>query len=134
MTFFLPMNPPTVTHHDKELHAYMKSGKPHAVLHDSAALRDARAKLHAALAPQRPPEPLMGAIRLQVKWLFYSEDKNDGEYRITRPDTDNLDKLLKDVMTDLKYWQDDAQVACEIIEKFWARTPGVFVCVEAINP
>ena len=28
MEFFLPMIPPTVTHHDKELHAFMKDGKP----------------------------------------------------------------------------------------------------------
>ena len=51
MQFFLPMKPPTVTHHAKELHAYMKGGRPHAVLHDSRELKDARARLHAALAP-----------------------------------------------------------------------------------
>lgn len=27
MQFFLPMKPPTVTHHAKELHAYMKGGR-----------------------------------------------------------------------------------------------------------
>lgn len=36
--FFLPMKPPTTTHNAKELHAYMKGGKPCAVLHDSAEL------------------------------------------------------------------------------------------------
>ena len=35
MQFFLPMKPPTVTHHAKELHAYMKGGKPCAVLHQA---------------------------------------------------------------------------------------------------
>ena len=44
--FFLPMKPPTTTHNAKELHAYMKGGKPCAVLHDSAELKAARSKLH----------------------------------------------------------------------------------------
>ena len=33
--FFIPMRPPTTTHNAKELHAYMKGGKPCAVLYDS---------------------------------------------------------------------------------------------------
>ena len=45
MNFFMPMRPPTVTHHDKQLHAYMKGGKPCAVLHDTPELKAARAKL-----------------------------------------------------------------------------------------
>lgn len=64
MEFFLPMIPPTVTHHDKELHAFMKDGKPRAVLHDSAELKDARAKLRAHLAAHRPPERMTGAVSL----------------------------------------------------------------------
>ena len=52
--FFIPMRPPTTTHNAKELHAYMKGGKPCAVLHDSSELKAARAKLHAYLAPHAP--------------------------------------------------------------------------------
>ena len=33
----------------------------------------------------------------------------DGEYRTTKPDTDNLQKLLKDCMTATGFWTDDAQ-------------------------
>ena len=39
MQFFLPMQPPTTTHNAKQLHAYMKGGQPHAVLHDSPELK-----------------------------------------------------------------------------------------------
>ena len=38
MQFFIPMKPPTTTHNDKQLHAYMKGGQPHAVLHDMTRL------------------------------------------------------------------------------------------------
>lgn len=135
MQFFLPMNPPTVTHHDKELHAYLKDGKPRAVLHDSARLLDAKAKLRAALLPHRPPQPLQGPVRLVVKWCFFDSEgrHKNGEYKITKPDTDNLDKALKDQMTRLGFWADDAQVASEVSEKFWADLPGVWVFAEEIG-
>ena len=42
-------------------------------------------------------------------------------------------KLLKDVMTDLGFWKDDAQVASEITEKFWSDVPGIFIKVENLN-
>lgn len=131
--FFLPMRPPTVTHHAKQLHAYMKGGRPCAVLHDSPELKNAQAKLRAALAPYRPPAPMEGPLRLVVKWCFPAGRHRDGEYKATKPDTDNLDKALKDQMTRLGFWQDDAQVASEIVEKFWAATPGIYVEVEQLE-
>ena len=56
--FFIPMQPPTTTHNAKQLHAYMKGGKPCAVLHDSPELKATRAKLHAHLAPHAPKAPI----------------------------------------------------------------------------
>lgn len=133
--FFMPMQPPTVTHHDKQLHAYMKGGKPCAVLHDSPELKDAKAKLHSHLAKHRIDAPLIGPVLLVVKWCFAippgSTHKN-GEYKTSKPDTDNLQKALKDQMTLLGFWRDDAQVSSEVCEKFWADVPGVYVCLTEI--
>ena len=36
-------------------------------------------------------------------------------------------------MTDLHFWLDDAQVASEIVEKFWAVRPGIYVKVEGLE-
>ena len=127
MKFFLPMKPPTVTHHDKQLHAFMRGGKPCAVLHDTPELKAAHAKLHAALAPYAPPAPMDGAVRLLVKWLFPAEGRANGSWKTSKPDTDKLNKALKDEMTRLHFWRDDAQVCSEIIEKFWADMPGVYI-------
>ena len=100
MQFFIPMQPPTTTHNAKQLHAFMRGGKPCAVLHDSPELKATRAKLHAYLAPYAPPTPCSGPVRLLVKWLFPTDGRhNDGEWRTTKPDTDNLEKALKDEMT-----------------------------------
>lgn len=132
MKFFLPMIPPTVTYQEKDLHAYLKDGKPKAVLYDSAEVKETRAKLHAYLAPYRPEIRFDGPVRLLVKWCFPRGEHRDGEYKTTKPDTDNLEKMLKDVMTDLHFWRDDAQVASEIIEKFWAEQPGIYISVEPL--
>ncbi len=51
----------------------------------------------------------------------------------SKPDTDNLQKLLKDCMTAVGFWKDDAQVASEICEKFWAEVPGIYVCAEELH-
>lgn len=127
--FFMPMIPPTATHQEKKWRA-MK-GKP--VSYDPPEVAAARSKLTAHLAGHRPAHPLEGAVRLLVKWCFPRGRRKDGEYRITKPDTDNLNKLLKDCMTDVGFWQDDAQVASEICEKFWAEMPGIYVCAEEIQ-
>lgn len=42
-------------------------------------------------------------------------------------------KALKDEMTRLHFWADDAQVCSEIVEKFWSDPCGVFVRVEAMG-
>ena len=134
--FFMPMRPPTVTHHDKELHAYMKGGKPCAVLHDSPALKDAKSKLRSHLAPHRNSQPVTGPVMLVTKWCFPippGSGHRDGEYKTTKPDADNLQKALKDQMTRLGFWKDDAQVVCEICEKFWADVPGVYVCITELE-
>ena len=101
-----------------------------------APLKDksAKAKLRAALIPHRPPQPLQGPVRLVVKWCFADPEgrHRNGEYKTSKPDTDNLEKALKDQMTRLGFWADDAQVASEVAEKFWADVPGVFIFVEAL--
>lgn len=130
ISFFLPMKPPTVTHQEKQIKVI--NGKP--VIYEPDKLKAARSKLMAYLGQHAPAAPLRGAIRLGVKWCFpVSGNHKDGEWKTTRPDTDNLQKLLKDCMTDLGYWKDDAQVASEVVEKFWATTPGLYVIVQELE-
>lgn len=123
--FFLPMIPPTATAQEHKLDTRGKRPR----VYDPPAVCEARAKLTAYLAARTPQEPFEGAVRLVVKWCFPRGRHPDGAYKTTQPDTDNLQKLLKDCMTRLGYWHDDAQVASEIVEKFWAEIPGIYVVV-----
>ncbi len=124
LDFFMPMIPPTVTHQEKSVHVVR--GKP--VFYEPAELKDARAKLTAHLGQHRPERPLEGAVELLTLWYFpLTEQHKSGEPKITKPDTDNLQKLLKDCMTELGFWKDDAQVFNEKCVKFWGDTPGIFI-------
>ena len=127
--FFMPMIPPTATHQLKQVR--VGNGKPR--FYEPAAVKAARAKLTAHLAGHRPPEPMDGPLSLMVKWCFPAKDKTNGSWRTSRPDTDNLNKLLKDCMTALGFWHDDAQVAQEIIEKFWADLPGIYIRINKLT-
>lgn len=128
--FFIPMVPPTVTHQEHKVR--MVSGKP--VFYDGPELKAARAKLTDYLIPHRPGKTFTGALELVVKWCFpISATHRDGEYRTSKPDTDNLQKLLKDCMTATGYWKDDALVCREIVEKFWAKIPGIYIRISELE-
>lgn len=128
--FFLPMKEiPTTTHQQKKVRVV--NGKPQFYEPDS--LKEARAMFMDKFAQHVPKEKLNGPIRLTTKSLFPKIKKSvNGQYKDTKPDTDNLNKLPKDCMTELGFWNDDAQVASEIIEKFWADTVGIYVKVEEL--
>ena len=126
--FFMAMDPPTVTAQEHKI--VIRSGKP--VFYDPPELKAARQKLTDALIPRKPPDRLMGPLELIVTWCFPTKDsRRDGMPMTSKPDTDNLDKLLKDCMTRAGFWEDDAQVCREIIEKFWVKTTpcGIWVSV-----
>jgi len=60
-----------------------------------------------------------------VKCYFLICDKRqNGEYKTSKPDTDNLNKMLKDAIPAIHFWKDDSQAASEICEKFWAIYSG----------
>lgn len=128
--FFMPMIPPTVTDQMHRI-TYNRDGKP--VIYDSPELADAKAKLIAHLSQHRPEEKITCGVRLVVKWLFpVTQGHRDGEYKITKPDTDNLNKALKDCMTKAGFWKDDALVASEINEKFYSEITGIFIRMESL--
>lgn len=130
LEFFLPMIPPTCTAQEKQVRVV--NGRPQ--FYDPSDVKAARTKLTAHLAQHRPAVRFDGVgVRLVVKWLFPRGRHHDGTYRLTKPDTDNLQKLLKDCMTAVGFWRDDALVCSEIAEKFWAETPGIWISVEDVN-
>lgn len=129
LEFFLPMLPPEMTFQAKQL-AIVK-GKP--VIFDSAELKAVKVKLRDHLGPHAPAEPFTGPVRVVSKWCYPCGDTEHvhGEYRITKPDADNLSKMLHDVMEKLGFFVNDSQVM-PVPETFWSDMPGIYVCLEEL--
>lgn len=128
--FFMQMIPPTVTGQEKDIGRNRKTGK--AVIFDSAEIRETKKKLTAYLWQYRPEKPYTCGVRLIVKWCF-PRGRHKAGYKTTKPDTDNLLKLLKDCMTRCGFWRDDALVASEINEKFWDDITGIYIRIEELG-
>ena len=136
MKFKLKMIPPTATAQQKGervVGGYIHHYKKKNVARAEAILRD-------ALLPYVPEEPIADiGIRLWVSWLFpYPKSAKKHQYgfdryKITRPDTDNLNKLLKDVMTDMGFWKDDALICIEYISKAYSDEPGIVIMIDNIH-
>ena len=131
MQFFLNINPPTATAQMKQVRVV--DGKP--MFYDPPRVKESRRSLSALLSHHRPSIPLEGPISLRVLWLFpKGKTHRNGEWRITKPDTDNLQKMLKDCMTRAGFWNDDAQVVREIVEKRWSDEPvGIYIELEELE-
>ena len=130
MHFFINMDPPTKTQQEHRI-GKRKDGSMY--VYEDRDLKEARHKLYKAVLPHVPDETIECPVRLVVKWCFPKGSHHDGEYKPTKPDTDNLNKMLKDEMTRAGFWKDDALVVSEIIEKFWAEIPGIYVEIEEIG-
>lgn len=132
MEFFMAMIPPTVTAQEQK--TGIRNGKPFR--YEPENLKTARSSLKAHLAKHKPEKPFSANIPLElhVIWCFpTSHSDRIGKYKTTKPDTDNLDKLLKDCMTQVGFWNDDAQVCREVIEKFWGSPTGIYIRVEELS-
>lgn len=126
----LDIIPPTAT--SQENKTAVVNGK---IMHyKSKGAKATFAILTAALLPFRPKKPMDGPIRLVCYWRFpKGKSHRSGEWKITKPDTDNLQKALKDVMTRLGYWVDDSRVCSELVTKTWSDRPGIEIWAEEIG-
>lgn len=122
--FFIPMKKiPTATHQQKQV--TVVNGKPRFYEPDN--VKAARARFMSLIGPHAPKEPLNAPIQIVMKWLYpVTRNSGNGDYKITRPDLDNMQKLVMDCMTDLKFWNDDSHVSSMIVEKFHSNTVGLY--------
>ena len=95
--FFLLMRPPTVT---AQQHRAIGRGKgKKTACFDTPELKDAKQKFLAYLMQHKPEQPMKGPVRLITKWCFpMIRTSKHGQYKATRPDTDNLIKLFCPVL------------------------------------
>lgn len=128
--FKLICNPPTVTAQEKKV--TIIGGKPR--FYEPKNVKDAKQLLISLLEEHAPIEKFEGALALYVTWMFpRNKTHKHREYRTTKPDTDNLQKMLKDCMTKTGYWKDDAQVVVEHVEKLWVNNEDAGIEIAIIG-
>lgn len=110
---FVDGNPPTRTAQQKGVSA--RNGYVH--FYEKTEVRAAKDELAWKLAPYAPKIPLTGPVYLFIEWGFELKKQTRKEWKTTRPDLDNLEKGLIDVMTRLMFWADDSQICWKITKK-----------------
>lgn len=125
---WLPGQPSRVTHQSGTRHT--RNGRSYK----TQALKLWENELRAKLDSWVPDEPITGPIRLHVTFGYLARRKKDAwKWKLTRPDTDNAIKTVKDVMTGLKFWNDDSQVVWETCKKMWVPAdPGIVITLEVL--
>ena len=107
-------------------------GRPH--FYTKKSVQDVKDFYAACLRSKGPPEPFEGALELRVNFYYpVKKPHKQGEPKTTRPDTDNMIKALKDVMTDLGFWKDDAQIVVEHVTKSYSDPSGVQIKIIRIT-
>lgn len=110
----LGWKPPTITAQQKGVRTFR--GKP--MFYTKPEIIAARNELLFYIKRYAPDALMSGAIRMTVEWTFYKKTaKKQRTPKTTRPDGDNLQKLLQDTMNGLFYF-DDSQIYDLSIKKF----------------
>lgn len=86
--------------------------------HPTQGLKYARAAWRALVERYAPVKPIAKGtpVRLCVQLFYYR--KGNPAFKTTKPDGDNLLKIIKDAMTSAGFWEDDALVADERIVRY----------------
>lgn len=79
--------------------------------------------------------PIEGPVELSVcaYYLRPKSRRGAGEWKASRPDADNISKLIKDALNTVA-WRDDAQVASLHVWKRYADTARVAVRIVELRP
>lgn len=139
INIYIPGDPDTITAQQKGLKiTRSRTGKYYPQFYEKPEVRAAKRKLYYSIQDHRPAEPISGAIELMIVWAFdigTKPKKYINQFRTTRPDLDNLNKSIMDILTDLKFWNDDSQVAKLLLMKRWVRPEdaGIHITINQIE-
>lgn len=129
-------DPPTTTHHDKEL--VVRGGKPQ--MRNSKALEAAwHYYLRQLPGRAQPLMPIAGPVHAEIIFRYrmpQSSDHDAGDWHQEKPDFENACKVLLDALSLKGYLVDDKHVVRAWVEKLYGGrlSTGVHVLLRTITP
>lgn len=145
MLIYIPLteNPPTVTSQEKgETIRYkwiVRNGRrvsvPYIQHFEKPEVTRARNFYYSAILRQFKgiPRPrFVGPCKALIIFGFRAKRKKDiGQLKDTKPDCDNMNKLLQDVLADLEFFEvGDQQVGDLRVIKKWSEAPFISIEIE----
>jgi Holliday junction resolvase RusA-like endonuclease len=124
--FFHECNPPKSTAQQRKFF-----GKGKTALSPSA--KKAAATWQAIVEQHKPIQPLTGPLIVKIGVSWFKKGITEVVPRTTKPDVDNLAKLILDAMTKTGYWLDDNQVCDLRVTKYNSPIGGLAVTVMEEN-
>lgn len=94
----------------------------------------AKGQLARALSGHQPKEPFNMPIELTVIWVFpKTKQAKNGQRKDTRPDLDNLQKSLQDMLAKLNYYKDDSLITDLVVKKRWHESSGLYIKIREVE-
>lgn len=130
MKFTLEIAPPRTTAQQKG-ERIIWTAKGYQIMHyEKATVKHVRDVYTEALKPHAPEAPIEGPVEIKIIWRYKAKK---AEWKVTRPDLDNMEKLLLDCMTQVGFWKDDSQVCMKATAKTWSKDNGIDIEVREIT-
>ena len=129
LSFFAPMK--AIPGSTKQEHgANHKTGK----YYSHAGWREAEEKIRAALLPFRPAGLLTGPLSLKVVWSYPAgKSHRTGDPKVSRPDLDNLQKGLQDIMQSLGFFANDGAIVHLDAAKAYGEHAGIYIRITELE-
>ena len=96
-------------------------------------------ELAVGMAPFKPQKPLEGPLWVSITWVFghtKAEPKSKREsykWKTTRPDLDNMEKTVLDVLTQQGFMLDDSQVVFKTTKKMHGPKPCLLIGIVPLD-
>lgn len=103
---------------------------------------DEESRITIGCLPHRVLYPFEGPLMVEVTFVFPLTQADEKKWKIgrdgtipktTRPDVDNCQKTLLDVMTKQGFWHDDSQISTLILRKVSGFTPAIHVKIAELT-
>jgi len=140
-TIFIPCVPPKATHQGSAMILRRKDGTPFVGKASNSAGAKAKKTLLTLLLCHAPKRSFEGPTEVEVKLVFpwrKSEPKKNRALGImpmvTKPDLDNLSKMIVDSMADANWFAGgDQQVHLLTLSKWWGDEVGITITTKGNN-